>query len=61
MAQWINLLQNNGSVLQIVSAFVVLKAGPIHLVLVGFTWKAVRQKTCSFQNPITPDMSFGYF
>ena len=30
MAQWINLLQNNRSVLQTVSAFIVLKTGPIH-------------------------------
>ena len=37
MAQWINLLQNNRSVLQTVSIFVVLKTGPIHLVLVGLT------------------------
>ena len=36
MAQWINLLQNK-SVLQMVSAFVVLKTGPIHLMLVGLT------------------------
>ena len=35
MVQWINLLQNNRSVLQTVSAFAVLKTGPIHLVLVG--------------------------
>ena len=35
MTQWINLLQNNRSVLWMVSAFVMLKTGPIHLVLVG--------------------------
>ena len=37
MAQWIDLFQNNRSVLQTVSAFVVLKTGVIHLVLVGLT------------------------
>ena len=37
MMQWINLLQNNRSVFQTVVAFVVLKTGPIHLVLVGLT------------------------
>ena len=36
MMQWINL-QNNMSVLWTVSAFIVLKTGPIHLVLVGLT------------------------
>ena len=34
MAQWINL-QNNKSVLQMVSDFVVLKTGPIYLLLMG--------------------------
>ena len=35
MVQWMNLLQNDRSVLQTVSAFIVLKTWPIHLVLVN--------------------------
>ena len=37
MVQWINLLQNNRSVLRMVSTSIVLKTGHIHLVLVGLT------------------------
>ena len=35
MTQRINLLLNNSFIFQMVIAFVMLKTGPIHLVLVG--------------------------
>ena len=42
MTQWINLLQNNRSVLRMVVTFIVPRIGPMHLVLVGL-WQASRQ------------------
>lgn len=35
MAKWINLLQNNRPVFYTAVTFIVIKTGPMHLVLVG--------------------------
>ena len=52
MAQWINLLQNNRSVLHVVSVFVVLKTGPVHLVLVVLVGlMSVRLAVCQSSRP----------